>query len=247
MSHEDLIAALTQAGQDPATINGLSDDQLRNLYTQVLGGAGASAMTDPKKPGLLTWFGRSLIGSTKRFKGQKSNMSDRQSLRSAQKLHVFAEQEYRRMKRQSAERRKQDAKAFCDRLVAEGRATPTLKQTVLMPLLLTLDDSAQVWQFSEGGVTKTMTAYEVKKAQLAKGPVIVRMGERLPSDPASRKAGAAAEVNKVEKFCEMYGDKLKVHGVDAKKTIDLAKKKAATDSNFKAASLIGEDAARMVG
>ncbi|HEV3439637.1 MAG TPA: hypothetical protein VG122_19895 [Gemmata sp.] len=169
------------------------------------------------------------------------------ALRSANRLHAFSEQEYRRVRRQSAERRKQDAESFCDRLIREGRVTPTMKQTVLMPLLLTLDDTAQVWRFAEDGVTKTMTAYEVKKAQLAKSPVIVRFGERIAHDPSMRRQNAASEVNKVEKFSEMYGDKLRVHGTSTVKLVEQAKKMAARDPNFKAADLIGEGAVRMLG
>jgi hypothetical protein len=277
MSREDLIAALTQAGQDPTTITALPDDQLQALYTQILGGTeggsggipsatvadgsgGAAAGMADCQPGMMRpkKMADAANGITTGQQVKRGNpngapavtaqqMSEqRRMMRSARKLHTFAEKEFRRMKRSSAERRRQDAESFCDRLVGEGRLTPALKQEVYLPLLLSLDDSHSVWKFSENGVTKQLTAYEVKKAKLAKMPIIVRMGERFPGGTGGKQA-AQGEVNKVERFCEVFGDKLKIHGFKAKETIELAKKKAEADPNFKASDLIGADAARMVG
>jgi hypothetical protein len=162
-------------------------------------------------------------------------------------LHTFAEQEYRRMRRHTAASRRQDAETFCDRLISEGRFLPHQKHMLMMPLLLGLDDSASVWQFSDRGVTKVLTSYELKKAQMAKSPIIVRAGERPPHDPNNKQA-AQDEVNKVERFCEMFGEKLKIHIPEyKKKTIDQAKKMAERNPGFKAADLIGEGAARMIG
>jgi hypothetical protein len=56
------------------------------------------------------------------------------------------------------------------------------------------------------------------------------------------------EVNKVERFCERFGDQLRmIHGFNAARTVELAKKMAASNPGFKAEDLIGKDAAMKVG
>jgi hypothetical protein len=162
-------------------------------------------------------------------------------LQSVRRFHSFAEQEYRRARRQAAARQRQNAESFCDQMIAQGRLTPDLKRSMAMPLLLSLDDTRAVWRFSDGGVNKVFTAYELKKLQIARGPVIVKMGER------QQEGGVRGEVNKVERFCETYSDRLKIynHTFDPKKMIDTAKKMAERNPNFRAADLIGEDAAKL--
>jgi hypothetical protein len=138
---------------------------------------------------------------------------------------------------------RQDVESFCDRLIGEGRLTEDMKRTTAMPLLLRLDDTHEVWQFNDNGVNKTLTAYEWKKVQLAKSPIIVRMSERIPNNEQT----AQREVNKVERFCERYGSTLRAHGTNITKTIEQAKKMAERNPQFRAADLIGEHGAKMVG
>jgi hypothetical protein len=256
MTREDMIAELVAQGQDPAQLDGMSDDDLRNLYAQLTGGATAAAPAAPAQPAAAMGDrGRAnCMGERGRGRGKPktpkrvSAMSEGVKLKKkARQLYDELETSLQETRRANYEAKKQDAVAFCDRLVAEERATPALVQATILPALLGLDNTRRVHKYSENGQTRNVSAYEQKKIELAKLPKVVKFGERFPKDPAAAKGRREAEVGKVERFAEVQGQALRAHGTDPKKLVEAAKKMAEADPDFTAAKLLGADAAAMVG
>jgi hypothetical protein len=181
MSREEMIAELAGAGQDPAALEAMPDEELRALYAQVTGGATAAApAAAPVAP-------------------MSERVAARKLLKNTRNLNRFMERELARAKATARQRQRQDAEAFCEKLVREGRLTPALVGAIGLTALLGLDDTQPVVTFSEKGVTRKVTAYERKKADLAKLPVLVRFGERFSNEGATT---GDAEVQKVERFAE---------------------------------------------
>jgi|GEM_PF-3821325 len=203
MTRDELIAELTAAGQDAAALEGLSDDDLRLMYGELIGGV-TTAAAAPAAPVVPMSERRRVTTRTK--PRQANTFAERQSknlLGNLKRLNKFAEREHRRLKTTAAQAKRRDATTFCEQLVREGRATPAQVQVMHMPLLLAMDDTSPIHKFSDGKVTRRVTAYELKKAELAKIPPVIRFGERFPIGGGSA-AGVddSAEVAKVERFAE---------------------------------------------
>jgi hypothetical protein len=260
MTREDMIAELVAEGQDPAALQAMSDDDLKNLYAQLTGGATAAAAQPPAQPAATMGDRKNCMSDrTGRTKPQTqpnrrgktmpatAHSEGRRFLANAKRLNEEVEGELKRLRASNAASKRRDAETFCDTLVAQGRITRAQVATLALPALLPLDDTRAVHQFTENGQTRSLSAYEKKKRELAQMSVVVRFGERLPAGHPDNKQARAAEVNKVERFCEIQGEQLKKHGSDPKKLVETAKKMAESDPNFTAAKLIGESAAAMVG
>lgn len=243
MTREEMIAELTAQGQDAAQLQGMTDDDLRALYAQLTGGAAPAA---PAAPAATPMSDTRRRKPKPNRRGTTVLSETRKVVRNARQLNNYIEHELRRLRVQNEQQKRQDAETFCDRLVTEGRATPAMVKAAILPSLLGLDNTRPVHRFTENGRTGSRTAYEVRKAELAKLPVTVRFGERFPAGSPEAKDQAAAEVRKVERFCELQGEQLRKHGSDPKKMLDTAKKRAEANPNFRAADLIGADAAAMV-
>jgi hypothetical protein len=200
MTREELIAELAAAGQDPAGLEAKSDDELRAMYAEVVGGSTASAPAAPAAPVVPMSERTRRAPSVRR---EAKNLLN--NLRSANK---FAEREIRRIKAVAATNKRRDAEAFCDRLVREGKATPAQVKTTVLPLLLFCDDCHQVHNFTENGRTRRLSAYELKKAELSRLPKVIHFGERLDGD----KAGGEDEVRKVERFADVNRHALRAGG-----------------------------------
>jgi hypothetical protein len=198
MTREELIAELTAAGQDAAALQALPDEELRAMYAQVMGAATATtaAPVAPAAPVMMS----------ERRLNRKSVSEQRKLVRNVQRLNTYAEREYRRLAKMAAEAKVRDAQSFCEQLVRDGRATPAQIQVLHLPLLLQQDDTKPVHKFTENGRTRLVSAYELKKQQLAKMPKVIHFGERFPSggsvdasqvtkDEAMAKARAHAELH----------------------------------------------------
>lgn len=219
MAPADMIAELTAMGQDPAALQGMPEEELRALYGELTGAATASApvpaanaMGGAKKP--VKPYGGGTVESalpwsptkfTERNRGRAmpATVESRRLLKNMKKLNQFAEREARRAVQQSQVRKARDVESFCKDLVRDGRATPAQVATTIKPLLLFCDDTHAVHRFTEGKVTRKLTAYELKKAELAKLPKIVHFGERFgdagPTDGES-------EVAKVREFANTLSE-----------------------------------------
>lgn len=202
MTRDELIADLTAAGQDANALAGISDDELRAMYAQLVGGATATAPAAPAVPAVAP------MSEKRRRRMATAAFAERQSkalLRNLTKLNKFAEREQRRLLTANANAKRRDAQTFCESLERLGRSTPAHSATVLMPLLLAMDDTAPVHKFSDGKITRKVTAYELKKAQIQQShPTLVRMGERIEgsADPID----GNNEVAKVRQFAEGLTD-----------------------------------------
>lgn len=201
MTRDELVAELSAAGQDAAALQGMTDDDLRALYAQVVGAATATTPAAPPPPAVPM--------SDRRRPADR--FSERRRVATAARVHKMADQLYRQMARTFAENKKADAQAFCDRLVKEGRILPAHVADVYLPLLMSLDNTNSVHRHSEGGKTRMVSAYDLKKARLARLPVIVKYGERFGGDAG--KADDSAEANKVERFSEAFSDSLTKGGI----------------------------------
>lgn len=196
MPREELVAELVAQGQDAAQLEAMSDDDLRALYAQLTGGATAAAPAEPvapmserRKPKTQPNRGVTVLSETKR------------AARKARELNHALDGELRRLRVTNHNRKRDDATAFCDRLVANGQATPAQVKAAYLPVLLGLDDTRSVHKHSENGRTRAVSAFELKKLELAKLPKVVTFGERFPGGK-SGPADASAEEAKVREFAE---------------------------------------------
>lgn len=238
MSREELIAELSGSGQDAAALESMTDDELRALYTSL--GLGATAEMPAADPAPVAAMGDR----------QKHLMSDRRPARRAmtpQQVNRFAEQAVRNLQRAAHLARVAKVTAFADRMVRDGRYLPA-QLPVLKGYLLGLDDLSPVHKFSDAtGRTVQGSALERAMATVARGPVVIRFGEKVGISPADRKATSSAEVRKVEKFCELHESSLRKTGSDPAKLVATAKRMAEQNPEFTAADLIGASGAAMVG
>lgn len=196
MTREELIAELTAAGQDPATLDALTDDDLKKMYAELGLGSVAAAPVDAAAPAPVAMGERGRRGHP---------------LANVARLNAFAELQHRQLRRRAAQMQRDDAVRFCEQLCREGRILPAQKSDYLT-LLTRLDDTRPVVRFSEGGRTTTRTAYEAKKAELSRRAPVVRFGEKVPGAGPAAATTDAAEVRKVERFAEVHAAALKAAG-----------------------------------
>ena len=244
-----LIAELTAAGQDPAALDPLTDDELRALYDQVVNGATPAepAAAPPAAP-----MGEKRPMQTyaeRRGRRQPqpvttlAEIEARRTIVSCRKLTKLSEQQARRIRKTAAELKARDTEQFCEQQVREGRYTPAMVQTVVKPLLAKCDDTLPVFTFSDGGRTRKVTEYELKKAELAKAPKVVHLGERFPggSGPATT---AEAERQKVERFAEVQGEALKKAGTTKAQFVAKFSEAQKRRPDLRAEEYLGPDAAK---
>ncbi len=199
MPREELIAELVAQGQDAAQLEAMSDDDLRALYGQLVGGATATAPAAAPAP-VAAMGDRGKPKPKVTPKPRVSAMSESAKIaKKARQLNSALDGELRRLRVANHNRKVEDATRFCDKLVADGRATPALVKTALLGALLAADDTRAVHKHSENGQTRTLTAYELKKLEFAKLPRVVKFGERLPG---GAKVEGSQELAKVRAFAD---------------------------------------------
>lgn len=204
-----LIAELTAAGQDPAALEALADEELRLLYEQVVNGAAAPA-APAAPPAAPMGEKKAMTYAERRGRRQTvpvtrlAEIEARRTIQSCRKLTKLSEQQARRIRQTAAEMTRRDVDSFCEQLIKDGRATPALVASVIKPYLLKCDNTASVFTFAEGNVTKKVTEYERKKLELARGPKLVHFGERLGGAAPT----AEAETQKVARFAETQASAL---------------------------------------
>lgn len=243
MSREELITELVASGQDAAALEALPDEELRAMHTQVVGGATATA---PAAAAPVVPMGESVRNRTRPRQAQRQNFAERESkrlVRNLKRLNTFAERENRRLVAASAEAKRRDVAAFCEQLVREGRATPAQVQVVYKPLLLAMDNTHSVHKFTDGKVTRRVTAYELKKQELLALAPVVKFGERFGKDGQVGVDGDR-EVRIVERFAEANNEHLKRGGTSGARLVADFKKMREKNPEITAAKLIGEEAAR---
>lgn len=208
MSREEMIAALVAQGQDEASLQAMTDDEL----AQMLAGMGTAPAATPaaatpmsdrsKKPAkALTFAERQANASLARIKAHE---------------RVLAMQA-KRAKQRAGDLHKQNVSMFCDQLVKEGRLLPVQRPAV-ESMLVRLDDVNPVLKYSEGGRVRYETAFERKKRELRGWPVLVRFGERPGLTLSNGAQGhdhqaETAELQKVQKFAEVYADQITKGGI----------------------------------
>lgn len=201
MTREELVAELTTLGEDAATLEGLTDDELRELYAILTGEptaaapAAATAAPAPVTPLSERRRGQPAAVAASRF-AEIARDVDRAALRlSVQGFNAV---------------RKADAEKFFEQLVRDGKQVPAAKALVVGQLMRA--DGVRVRHFSEKGKRVARTAYEQLKAEYAALPAVVRLGERV-GQPAADAAGAAErEERAVERFAEVQAPALRAAG-----------------------------------
>lgn len=228
MPREELVAALTGAGQDPVALEAMTDDELKKMYTDL--GLGADA--PPADVAAVAAMGDNCKPHT---------FAERKAVAHLARVTKYAEQAAAQLRRQMAATKKTKVSQFCEQMVREGRILPAQKGDYLS-LLSFLNDEAPVAKFSENGRTLMVTALDRKMKELAARSPVVRLGEGVPAGHAfglPAAGSAQAEVKKVERFCEARGDWLRRQNQNPKEFVELAKKMADRDPNFTAEQLLG--------
>lgn len=119
-------------------------------------------------------------------------------------------------RRQAATQRKDDrmtVTAFCENLCRQGRMYAAEKETRIMELMLL--DNSQVRKFKEGGNVFQATPRQLVMARMAKGPVVVKLGERFKEPGRNVGSGVdkfAERGSKLNQFWERFGEELESHG-----------------------------------
>lgn len=212
MTRDEMIAALTSAGQDAAVVSAMTDEELKAKCAELgVTGQAAAAFSENLK-----------------------------QMRAA----VVQAQKY------AGELKKQKIDSFSEQMVRKGQILPRDLDFYRRSLMRCNDQNA-VHTFSENGVSKKGTELDSEFAHLGAYQPIQKFGEKVESggtgtDP---KTAAEREVNKVVKFAELpaVASTLKASGTDPKQLIESAKRRAAADPDFTAASIIGRDGVAMIG
>ena len=212
-TRDDLIAALVALGEDQATLDTMTDDDLRNLWAQ-LTGADLSAMSDQSKGGANGGGGGKSARQPSKVTLQFAERQAQASIQRVRTLNGKLAAEERKLVDRLTALKRQEVDKFCERLVTEGRIRP-VDVDVYAAALMALADDKPTHKFSEtaadGKTVKTemLTPFVAKMRELAKLPVIIKFGEKLGGQPGDGKTTAEQEVDKVRKFSEMYGHQFK--------------------------------------
>jgi len=176
------------------------------MYAEVMGGSTASA---PAAAPAMT-----PMSERRRRPARVTHHSEsKKLLKNLKRLNTFAEREARRLAAASSASKRRDAEKFCEELVKDGKATPAQVKAAYLPVLLFCDNTHQVHTFSDGGKTRRLTQFELKKQELAKLPRVLHFGERFAvAGELTGQSDGEAEKTRVRRFAEANASALKAGG-----------------------------------
>lgn len=242
MSKEELITAITAAGEPADGLTEMSDDDLRELATELgVGGApegdGSGMVMNMADPASMS---REELMAELVAMGQDPTAleaMDDEALRAMlaqsatppatppaggatamgdMNLNKYAEKKTRetlvRLMRHEAKAKRQRITMHCERLVQEGKVLPAMIPVVRFALMKA-DDTKAVHKFSENGVNKTGTKFSELLAVTAGLPKLGLFSEKIGGGTATGvKADERREVRAVQKFAEVYAETLRKGG-----------------------------------
>lgn len=241
MSKEDLIAAITAAGESPDGLDAMSEDELRELATELgVGGAPAgdtggmvANMADP-----AAMSREELIAELVAMGQDPAALEamDDEALRSMlaqaatpaappaggavpmSELAKFTEKKTRdalaRLLRHEAKAKRGRIDAHCERLVQDGKVVPALLPVVRFALMKA-DDTKPVQKFTENGTAKTGTKFDELLALTAGLPRLGLFTEKMPGGAGDGKKDGRREEAAVRRFAETNAAALRSAGKTA--------------------------------
>jgi hypothetical protein len=268
---DEMIAALTEAGADPAALAAMPEADIAAMFQQ-LQGAGqepAQPMADPAEMSReelmaeLTAMGVppedlegqsdedlreilvEMIGSepAEAVPAQPvQTAGERQHMSYSEAANFYAKRRYQVEKLAFRKMQKSDAEAFCERLIREGRLLPAQRPLVMDHLMKS--DNVKPQTFSENGKTIRLTPYERLKAQYARGPVLLKFSERVGGRPSGAKATTEQEVAIVRRFAEANENAVKKQGKTVSQFVECFSEMTKKKPEITAADYLGEEAAK---
>lgn len=244
-TREDLIAAIVALGQDPAALEAMDDAGLQSLWMELTGGTEAVTPAAPPETALAetprgTTGGGARQSAPSGRQPQKVTLQFAEryaadTLRKAQATNAALSAANRQLATRQVEQKRQTVKAFTEQLVSEGRIRP-VDVPAYTTALMCLDDTRPVHKFAENGRTTMVSAFEAKKRELAKLPVVIHFGEKIPGG-AGGKPDASAETEKVRRFAESapMADALKTTGKKPEQYVHAFTERLKKDPGFTAA------------
>jgi hypothetical protein len=191
VTRESAIADLVAAGEDAASLDAMSDDELIALWQEKVGG-GAAPMSEPKKPVTAPV---SPVVMARRF----AELDRRLKAAEARAKHADKES-FRRMKAE----RERTVNAYCERWAREGYVLPReVDKGAKVPNLyhrLMAADGTRVQKFGE----TSATAFDAAVAEIEeRGPGFVRrfFSEKL-AQPEGAKDGLFDVTEAAKKYAE---------------------------------------------
>lgn len=243
-TREDLIAALVALGQDAAALEAMDDAGLQSLWMELTGGT-ASPPTPPETQ--LAETPRGTTGGGTRQPAPSGRQPQKvtlqfaeryaaDTLRKAQATNAALAAANRQLATRQTEQKRQTIKAFTEQLVTEGRIRP-VDVPAYTTALMYLDDTRPVHKFSDSatGRTTMASAFEAKKRELAKLPVVIHFGEKLAG--GGSKPDASIETEKVRRFAEssIMATALKASGKKPENYVHAFSERLKKDPGFTAA------------
>lgn len=234
LTRDEMIAELQAAGQDPAALQGMTDEDLKNLLAQAsAGGGGMAPMADGEGMSREEMIAElSELGEDPETLNQMSDddlaalyqemTTGDEPAAPAGDVAAMSEQTRRIarhnlmvVRRQHLQLKRQNAEQFCEHLVIQGRLLPAHKE-IFLGNLMAKSNLRPVVKFSEGkGKPPVMlTPFEAEKRRLLQLPKVVKFAERVE---AAQKADAVKrtpdrERRVVERFAEAHAASYKGMG-----------------------------------
>jgi hypothetical protein len=218
-----MVQELVAAGQDATALDGMTDQDLQALYAQVTG----KQFRDKGKP--VPTPTPAATAAAKAFAEQQARQKD--ELDRLSRTNAELDAANKRAQERARKAKADETHAFCDKLVHEGRLLPAQRPTVERDLLAA-DDVDPCHKFGEAGKDVPVTAYELRRRELAAWPVVVKFGEKLKA--GGPQADAEAEAAKVHTFAEANPTALKAAGTTAAKMVETFKKAREKDPTLTA-------------
>lgn len=198
MSREELVAALTDLGQDPAQLEGMTDDELRALYEKLTASPEAAAMSETATPATL------IPATPAAAFSERAVLARIQSAERGALARIKAA-EQRAKRTATAEMKSKKARAFCEEglrpggfiIPAEMDRGPKGDNYTIYDELMDADDTVVVRKFSEGGKVVTKTKMDLLMDRFrSRGRTSRLFSEQIPQS-SGQAGGRVAELVKM--------------------------------------------------